>query len=515
MPEPDPRPAWSRHASAAPLVVAALLMAWLSLAAAAWWVGAAGYPYALENGEGWVLASAVELAEGRSPYVSLDDYPFVVGNYPPLYLLATAGAIRAWGFSPLYGRLISLAAWVAGVLMVVAGARRVGASWLAASVGGLYALAVPGMRLVALQVRVDLLAAALAVAGIVWLLGTDETPATLGPAVCFSAALATKHSMVAAPAAALVWLAWSDRRRAVRLALATAGLTAAWLAACWAAFGRSFFLNIGPYTAAIPWSWANLERMWRLALGPWYLPALAATVGYAAWALPRGGRRERLVALYGLAAAAGVVAVAKAGSSLLYLVEFTLAGSLCLASAAGRLLRAPALGAPPRRFAACLALALALFALQWPPGGYPLSRRLAEARRAWSVGWEGPLQRDELMVSLIRRAPGPVLAEEPIYLLAAGKPVLVNPFVMKWLAARGRWDESRLVRDLARHHFAAVQLNGPASVPRDRRLLGPERYLAALTRARFSPGVLRAVELWYEVLPALKDYPYRKLYVPK
>ena len=36
-----------------------------------------------------------------------------------------------------------------------------------------------------------------------------------------------------------------------------------------------------------------------------------------------------------------------------------------------------------------------------------------------------------------------------------------------------------------------------------------------LTRVRFSPGVLRAIDLWYEVPGRLRDYPLGKLYVPK
>lgn len=508
---------WKLHASEAPLWAAVLLLAYLALSAGWWWAGAARYPYALENGEGWVLASAVELAEGRSPYGTLEDYPFVVGNYPPLYLAANAAAIRLWGFSPVYGRFISLAALAAAVAMVVLLARRAGAAWLASALGGLYLLAIPGVRFAAVQARVDMTAAALSLAGIAWLAWPAEEGrvGVVGPSLCFAAALATKQSMVAAPAAALVWLAWVERPRALRLLAWTAGLTLGWLAACWALFGSAFFLNIGPYTAAIPWSWSNLERMWTRALGVWYLPAFVATAAYAVYALTKGSRRERLIALYALAAAASTVTVAKAGSSTLYLIEFTLAGSLALGCAVGLALRAKRLETPAWRLGACLAIALSLFYLQLPVEGYPLSLRLRQARALWSQDWEGARKRDSLMVEVIRKTDGPVLAEEASYLLAAGKPVLLNPFVMKWLAARGRWDESRLVRDIARHRFALIQLDGFAVPPAGRPMNPTERTLHLITRARFSPQVLRAVDLWYELPGPLRDYPLRKLYFPK
>lgn len=510
----DP-PAWQRHTGAAPLYAAVLLLVYFALSAAVYWAGAARYPYTLDHGESMVLNDSVLLARGESPYRSLEDYPLIVGNYPPLYLLANAAAIRLWGFSPLYGRLLSLAALAVSATLVVLVAGRLDTSWLAAALGGLYYLAIPGMRFVAPQVRVDVMAAALSFAGIAWLVWSEEGKAVVGPAVCFAAALATKHSMVAAPAAALLWLIWHDRRRALRLALWTGGLTLGWLAACWAAFGSDFFLNIGPYTAAIPWSWKNLVRIWNRALGVWYLPALVATFAYGAWALARGRERERLVALYGLAAAGTIVLVAKKGSSLLYLAEYSVAGSLVLACAVGRLLAAPRLQVPGWRFGACLVVALALFFLQVPVEGFPLSQRLREARRLWSYSWDGLRRRDELMVSLIQQADGPVLAEEPIYLLAAGKPVLMNPFIMKWLAAAGQWDEGRLIRDIARHHFALIQLNAFAQPPSGHPMTQVERAHHALTRARFSPQVLRAIDLWYEVPKPLRNYPLRKIYVPK
>ena len=267
-------------------------MSYFVLSVGVFWAKAALYPYALEHGEGLVLTDAIQLASGKSPYRTLDDYPFLVGNYPPLYLLANAAAIWMWGFSPLYGRLLSLVALTASAALVILVARRLEAPWLAAVLGALYYLAIPSMRFAGSMVRVDMVAAALSFAGIAWLLWREEGKAVVGPALCFAAALSAKHSMVAAPAAALVWLVWHDRRRARRLALWTGGLTLGWLSACWAVFGSVFFLNIGPYTMGVPWSWELLVIVWHIWLGTWYLPVLVATVAYAAWALAKGPRRQ-------------------------------------------------------------------------------------------------------------------------------------------------------------------------------------------------------------------------------
>ncbi len=512
---PSGPPAWKRGVAVAPLYAAALLLSYLVLSAGVYWAGAARVPYGLEHGEGLVLADAVQLASGKSPYRTLDDYPFLVGNYPPLYLLANAMAIRMWGFSPLYGRLLSLLSLAVSAALVILIARRLEVPWLAAVLGALYYLAIPSVRASGPLVRVDMVAAALSFAGIAWLLSREDDMAVVGPAVCFAAALSAKHSMVAAPAAALVWLVWHDRRRAWRLALWTGGLTLGWLSACWAVFGSVFFLNIGPYTMGVPWMWTRLVDAWEIWLGVWYLPALVATVAFAAWALAKGGSRDRLVGLYGLAAAGTIVLLAKEGSSDFYLMEYSIAGSLVLACSLGRLLAAPRLQPLLIRFGTSLVVALALFLLQWPTDSLVLNHRLREARSLWSIDWESFEQKEELIISLIREVDGPVLAEEPFYLLAAGKPVLLNPFMMKWLAAAGRWDERRLIRDIASRHFALIQLNSFVFPPKGQRLTSLELMHYDITRDRFSPKVLRAIDLYYEVPRPKGDFRSRKLYMPK
>ncbi|MEE8219669.1 MAG: hypothetical protein V3R43_03440, partial [bacterium] len=72
-----------------------------------------------------------------------------------------------------------------------------------------------------------------------------------------------------------------------------------------------------------------------------------------------------------------------------------------------------------------------------------------------------------------------------------------------------------LIRDIARHRFALIQLNAFAVPPEDRPMTDIEGLNYRLTRVRFSPGVLRAIDLWYEVPGPLRDYPLGKLYVPK
>ena len=107
---------------------------------------------------------------------------------------------------------------------------------------------------------------------------------------------------------------------------------------------------------------------------------------------------------------------------------------------------------------------------------------------------------------------GPLLFS---HLLAAERPVLVNPFMAKWLSQSGQWDQSGLVGDIRRRSFALIQLGGFAAPPTDRSMTRDELLLHSVTRSRFTPEVLGAVDGAYEIPPALRDVAYPKLYVPR
>lgn len=108
-----------------------------------------------------------------------------------------------------------------------------------------------------------------------------------------------------------------------------------------------------------------------------------------------------------------------------------------------------------------------------------------------------------------------MLAEEAFYLLAAGRPVALNPFMAKWLAETDRWDQTRLVSDIRRQSFELIELGGFAVSPRDRTLTPEDRARSMLTRSRFTPEVLQAIDGAYEVRPEERSRPGPKLYYPK
>ena len=493
-----------------PLLVLLGLLLIPAAATPPFWARATLYPYGLGNGEGFVLDSSMDVAEGRSPYRTLDDYPLTVGNYPPLFYWLNGLAVRILGPTYAAGRAISVASALATALLLAYLAASITGEPVAGALSALIFLTQPTVRTVAVVCRVDMLAGALAFGGLAAAPRLKGRRGLWVPAALFSLALATKHSAVFALAAAFLGIAFYDLRRSLKIAGLTLGLTLAWLAGGLALYGPVMLLNLGPYTAtplklstALPYlSYLPKE----------HLPGLVALPVATVWAVRRGGVERTTAVLYGWVSLASLVMLGKSGSSLLYLTEFTIALALAVGLAAGRILEAADQMELRRGLAAVAAVSAALLVLRAPPPANPAARPLLVARALWAYDFSTQQADDEAMIALIAAAEGPVLAESPDLVLAAGKPLVANPFILSLMARMGRWDEGRLLDDLARRRFAAVQLDSPALEPAEGPLTADERHRIDLTRERFSPAVLKAIGRYYDRSAAL---PRGTLYLPR
>ena len=66
------------------------------------------YPYTIDYGEGFILDHGNELANFRNPYQSIEEPPWVVVNYPPVYPSLIGLGIRMFGIQLQFGRALSL-----------------------------------------------------------------------------------------------------------------------------------------------------------------------------------------------------------------------------------------------------------------------------------------------------------------------------------------------------------------------------------------------------------------------
>jgi len=206
-----------------------------------------GYPYPLDYGEGPLLAQ-VDLLRARMPiwqlYADPDRAPYAIVNYPPVYHLAALLLALPLGSALLAGRLVALAAALVavGALGMLADGgrttndqrpttddrrpttddrpRRIARfrhwSLVVRLLVVLAFLALPIVREWSVVMRVDMLGVCLGLWGLV-VIQRNRGRALLWAALPLALSLLVKPSLIAAPAAALLWLLFRDWRRALLL----------------------------------------------------------------------------------------------------------------------------------------------------------------------------------------------------------------------------------------------------------------------------------------------------------
>ncbi|MCS6881390.1 MAG: glycosyltransferase family 39 protein [Oscillochloridaceae bacterium] len=323
-----------------------------------------GFAYPLDYGEGPLLAQIERLRQGTPIwrlYADPADPPFLIVNYPPVYLFCTALIAPLTGSVLSAGRLLSLLAALAivGAIMLLARPRRSSVGAPAAALVALLFLCVPVTREWAVLLRVDMLGIALGLWGLV-VLGSGAGPPgprrTAGAGALLLACLYSKPSLIAAPVAAVGWLLWRagrgapDERRAwLRAVLALAsvvgiggGLTFVLLQI---GSGGWFWFHV-IVANANRWEAALARDFWQQQLGLRWPLAGAALVG-SLWIMVENRMRQArtdadsasLALLYTAGGVVTAIGVGKVGAYSNYFLELY-AGLVWLAAwAAARLPR--------------------------------------------------------------------------------------------------------------------------------------------------------------------------------
>lgn len=237
------------------------------------------YPFPIDYGEGPLLRQLQYLqqtASLASLYGPLESAPYVVVNYPPIYLV-TSQLVALVGDNLWAGRLVSALAGLVAAITIFILSRPQSPTPLQHVVGAIIAgtwLVIPIVREWSGVMRVDMLGVAL---GLVGLVVSLRGRLTLG-AVLVTLALFSKPSLIAAPMALLLlWL--SQPRQSVLRAIGAASITAVIIAGGITATGGNLWLHV-VQSNINSWERSLAEGFWREA---WQLhaPLMLATLGLA------------------------------------------------------------------------------------------------------------------------------------------------------------------------------------------------------------------------------------------
>ncbi len=437
-------------------------------------------PFQFDYGEGNVLATLARISHGLTPYPDPRAFPNAIDPYGPIGYYLLAIPTKLFGVSLLAPRLVILASVAAiCVFLVLIAARCTRSLATAVIFGALYAT-LPLVQALGAILRIDLIGIALTTAGL-YLFSrainteTGNRQSAIGNVpwpfyavvVLFVLAVFTKHSLLAAPGACLLYLV---ARRRWREAATFAGFSAV-LGVL--AFGvaeiltRGFFAQHLFLTHPDPFSWNGYAlRISRLAVGGAPLVVLAAVRIVSEL-------REKQLSLpswWFLLATITAITAGKQGSGWNHFLEWMAA--LCLCAALGwdvvRRSRPAAVV-----FAAAIVIMLV---------------RPAQPIFDWSNG----LQQCSQAYAYVRDHAGDrVLSENVSALLLGGKSVWVlDPFVYSQLVMHGGWRDDVIEPRLRARWFDLVVMRRDYTASPDALQRGVER---------FSGGMLRALAANYRL----------------
>lgn len=396
------------------------------------WLGWLGltYPYQLDYGEGIVLWFARELIQGHSIY---DRALMASSNYPPLAMVLSALLMPILGNGYLAGRLLNFGSAIVVAALIY---RIVKVETQDRQAGMLAALFFFGSTYIYHWIpvfRVDLIGLALTIAGIyfAWKRERSTDPGREKFYLvlftgAFLLALYTKHTLVAAPAAAFLALARESKRVAIIYALALASIGGGiYFAMDLATYGGfTFGLIDSNATVFLP---AQLGTL----IGS-FAETYLVMIGLTAWSWVgrvRAGQTG-VLEVYFVTTFATLVFVGRVGAWENYFFE---AITLVCVFAGFKISNLLHLTGRSRSVSFILPLLLLVQLLLYTTEHDP---RVA----AGLVAQDFPA--NQQLGALLARTNGTIISEDMGALVTSGKPVAYYTFQYASLARSGQWDQS-------------------------------------------------------------------------
>lgn len=412
------------------------------------------FPYTLNYGEGPLLDQTMRLVRGESIYsADLSQPPYAITNYPPLYILLQTPFASANGAAYWYGRIISLVASGVAALMLGLIVHAVTRDPLASIAAGLSLLTVPYIFYWSAIARIDALALALSLTGLWLILRFHQRWWLIVLAVLFltAAAYTRQTYALAAPMAAFVWLlAKRQPYRAVVFALGFGTLVLAIFVVVLVATRGGFFTHLITANAnALDMTILEFYASEVVTYLPIFLCGAAIFLIFGVFF----GRPGWWLALpYALSAVVTALTIAKIGSDVNYLWEFSAA--LCLLAG---LLIAMARRVPPLR-----AIFIAGLAFQ-----IVMATDLSESKynRLLIERIEKTNQVEPLIAFLQGEDPVIIGDEYMGELVMSGRSIQFQPFEFSQLSRDGIWDQAPFLEALSRGDYPVVMIYQPFRNP--------------------------------------------------
>ncbi|MDI6784667.1 MAG: glycosyltransferase family 39 protein [bacterium] len=407
------------------------------------------YPYDLDNEEGFILNQTRLLAQGKTIYPELNNYPYTVGNYPPVFQMLCVPITWIFGDTHSIGRSLSFLSTLMLGLLIFLIVKQMTNAVIPALIAGLFPFGTHYVYRWAAYNRVDMLALLFALLGLhlIWRnekrseVRSQKSDCLLLTAACllFILAFYTKQSMVAAPIAATIYLLMKDKKQAGFLVIGyMVGIIVIFLIGNALTAGQLYqhliLYNLNPFSWFTVWLYArNLIHFY-----PFFLILVLLVL------LNRN--TNRLFSTYFLLSVFVAISCGKLGSAVNYLLELMVAGSILfgLAIKQSEVLSPKSLVKP---FCFILLIIQLLLIYHVP---YKLEYGETPTQKDWFYAKETE--------KYIQQTQGLILSDDAAMLVRNQKPVLFQPFIMSTLARQKLWDQTPVINDLNQQKFELLIL---------------------------------------------------------
>lgn len=441
-----------------------------------------GFNYPLDYGEGPLLNQALRLTNGEPLYpTDITSPPYLITNYPPIFILLNAFFVWIFGPSLLIGRLIALLSTIGTAIIIALLINHFFSDqgFLPGLVGASLFLIIPYVLQWSAYFRVDMLALLFSVTGIYIVVNhPEENRSILLAALFFVLAAYTRQSYgLAGPLSAAIWIGIKNRKQAIKLILiyTIAGLVLFGLLQLLSKGGFYFHIitaNINPYH----WQTVINYALEMYNTMPWILLILAIflTIGW------RYFRSYALLAPFMISSGAAALSIGKVGSNANYLVEISAAFAIVTGVVVGKAWepyrieddKKPDLDFPKKEIphpesvdpqirrkmwlnlVIFMAVAAILVSQIIGLTNVSLLGPISNHRNRIKMGIAYQILEKSVKEASIK---GPVLADEFMAMLPDHRiPLYIQPFELTQLANANLWDQSRFIESLQKQTFPLI-----------------------------------------------------------
>ncbi len=460
------------------------------------------YPFQFDESEGMIVAETGLLDRGVDIYGPLTPDLFIAAPYPPLYYLLDWPLQHLAGPEPTFkiGRAISIAATlfvgiaIFGIAVAVMGDR------LAGAIGAAAWWSLSLVTFWGSLVKPDMLAVALGLAGLWWLLARPSSQLWVA-LIFFLGAFYTKQTAIAGAVAGMAWLLLTRFRTGLLFGtIYAAGAVVPTLILNWLTDGGYFYHIFTLHN--LPWFPARfVEFTGNLfaAYWPLFVPGVVAIlVGGLLWLESRFGKRPEvlrqhagpLLVIYLAMSAVVASASGTLGGNHNHLLDLSAAACIGLAVGVAFAVRAPSWQVRLASAVLALLLITQLPLLFSTPSWLQTEFNILSADK-----------RDGMMnlFQYVTNNSGEAYSDNVGLLVTARKRLWsTDPFTQTHATRYGRWDESKLVAAINARQFAQIILRIDIKQP-------------DAGAGDVSPGILQAMRDNYK----LDQRNVENVYVPR